>query len=230
MQDWPSLPSEPPVRASGAAARPVAREAIPTRKEGQSCSPAAVVLCRAEARLRCQKKPIGVRCAPLWSRTSSPLNALRSYPQSVAANARHEGEPGRTHLLAASDAHLPTQAPNPAQANPHRARREPTTRRPCWAAPPSVAAPSRRGTPFGYEEQVSTRPGGPPSTAAPGSPGRSVPRHSRHLRGGVHPVADAHGGAADRPRVRPVRARCRLASARPETAAAARPEARIRRA
>ena len=234
-------PSEPPTCASCVTARPGTWKEAPTRQEGQSCKPAAA-LCRAEARLRYQK-PAGVRPDPLWSRAISPLDASRGHPQSLAANARHEGEPGRTHLPARMTLTCRRRRPilrsGESMLRATRAKqcdgpagplRHPSPQR------PPIAAQQQKGTPLGSSQRskdqaAPPRPGEPQGAASPGSPRCPVPRDARRLHGGAHPVADAHRETADGARVGTVRARCRPAgAARPETAASGRPEARVRRA
>jgi hypothetical protein len=269
-------PSPHPRRASSAGAgRGVLRKAT-QGKEAQPCSTTAA-LCRTEARLRHQT-PTAERCDLLRSRASrhsTPRGAIRD---SSAANDRHDGEPGRTHLPAPCDAHLPTQAPKPALTRTNaasgacRLRGGPagTPRHPSPQRPPTTSQ-QKKGNRLAEAQPRPPRPGGPQGAAASGCPSHRVPRHARHLHGGAHPIAGSgEGSRDDRPRraaeqetaapasprrpvgrharrlhggahpiagahvgaargagVRAVRARSRR---RPERAAAAQPQARVRRA
>jgi hypothetical protein len=227
-------------RTFRAVARPSALKEALTTKEGQSCR-IAVVLCSAEARPRNQK-PIAARRDLLSSRATRPFDASRGQPRSLAGDTRRI-ETGRTYLPASCDAHPPTQAPNPALEPVNAVS---GASRPCEglvgpfapsaAAVASIAAQQQKGTPLAStrrskDQERPPRSGAPQSAAALGSPGRPVSRHARRLHGGAHPVADLPAGAADGAGVRAVRAGSRPAgAARPETAAATQPAARVTRA
>jgi hypothetical protein len=236
MDHCPFQPLESPRRASRVAATPGVLEEAPTRKEGQPCSLAAV-LCSAEARLRNQKLT-AVRRDPLSSRPTRGLEASRPQPRSLAGDAR-QIELGRTHLSALCDAHPPTQAPNPALRRLHAAR---DASQPCDgpAGPSATSAAAvsyqQKGIPFvstrrSKDQERPPRQGAPHSAALLANPRSLVSRHARRLHGGAHPVTDPHAGATDGARVRVVRARSHPAgSARPETATATEPQARVSRA
>jgi hypothetical protein len=139
-------PSEPPRRASSAAARPGAREEARTRKEGQPCSTAAI-LCRSEVRLRHQT-PTAERCdLPLATRRLAGLSATPWRPMTATTVSR-AGDTSLPRATLTSDA----GAQSCAHANPCCERHVPTARWPRWDAAPSVAAaashnfPARRGT------------------------------------------------------------------------------------
>jgi hypothetical protein len=229
MDDCLFSPSGLSSRPSGVAARPRAQEEASTRKEGPPCN-AAAALCSAEARLRHRKDPAGVRRDRPWSRATLPLEAARNRPRSLVANACRKGEQSGTYVPA-SDAYQPAQMPNSCAQTTRTAR---GVSRECDdpAGPvhrpspqmPSIAAQQRKGTPL---EEQAPRPGEPQSAAYAGSPRCPVHRDARRLHSGAHPVADAHGRAADGACVRAVRACCGHAS---ETAATAGSEAPVRRA